>query len=156
MAGKFNPATVESWTGPEGEPLEPLSDEESEARRWEAFLDDIKKRCGLDLYVTITNCRAQSITAEYVDLVPSNDSFAGKLKNPTVINNVTQVARSHFGENTTVRVVSGAAKGEGLTLKGITDGRTAKKKATALADPFVDKAVAGLGGRVTKVSVVED
>jgi DNA polymerase-3 subunit gamma/tau len=62
LAGKPNAAAVEAWTGPEGEPLEPLSEEEAVARRWEAFLDDIKKRYGLDLYVTITNCRATSIT----------------------------------------------------------------------------------------------
>jgi DNA polymerase III subunit gamma/tau len=156
LAGKPNAAAVEAWTGPEGEPLEPLSEEEAIARRWEAFLDDIKKRYGLDLYVTITNCRATSITHENVDLAPINASFVQKLKNPTVLNRVTEVARAHFGENVKVRVVDGSAAVEGVTLQGIQDDRTAKKKQTALSDPFVDKAVGEMGGRVTKVSVVDE
>lgn len=134
----------------------PLSEEEAIARRWEAFLDDIKKSWGLDLYVTITNCRASAITAEFVDIVPISANFAQKLKNPTVMARVTEVARRHFGETTTVRVVDGSAQGEGLSLQGIQDERTARKKATALADPYVDKLVGELGGRVTKVSVLED
>jgi hypothetical protein len=156
MAGKPNASAVEAWTGPEGQPLEPLSEEDAMARRWEAFLDDIKKTGGLDLYVTITNCRAASITPEFVDLAPIGPSFAQKLKNPTVLSNVTQVARRHFGEATTVRLIDGSSEGEGLTLQGIHNDRTARKKQAALADPFVDKLVGDLGGRVTKVSVLED
>jgi hypothetical protein len=156
LAGKPNAAAVEAWTGPEGEPLEPLSEEEAVARRWEAFLDDIKKRYGLDLYVTITNCRATSITPEFVDIAPINASFTQKLRNPTVLNRVTEVARAHFGEKAQVRIVDGSAASEGVTLQGIHDERTAKKKQTALSDPFVDKAVGEMGGRVTKVSVLEE
>ncbi len=156
LAGKPNPAAVESWSGPEGEPIQPLSDEEALARRWEAFLDDIKKIGGLDLYVTITNCRAVSITDEFLDIAPIAASFSQKLKNPTVIANVTRAARLHFGASVAVRVVDASAQKEGLTLQGIQDDRTAKKKQAALSDPFVDKAVADLGGRVTKVSVLED
>ncbi len=156
LAGKPNAAAVEAWTGPEGEPLEPLSAEEATARRWEAFLDDIKKRYGLDLYVTITNCRATSITSENVDLAPINAGFAQKLKNPTVLNRVTEVARTHFGDSVQVRIVDGSSSSEGVTLQGIHDDRTARKKQTALSDPFVDKAVGEMGGRVTKVSVLEE
>jgi DNA polymerase-3 subunit gamma/tau len=156
LAGKPNAAAVEAWTGPEGEPLEPLSEEEAVARRWEAFLDDVKKRYGLDLYVTITNCRATSITPEFVDIAPINASFTQKLRNPTVLNRVTEVARAHFGEKAQVRIVDGSAASEGVTLQGIHDERTAKKKQTALSDPFVDKAVGEMGGRVTKVSVLEE
>jgi len=157
LAGKPNPAAVEAWTGLEGEPTMPLSEEEAIARRWEAFLDDIKKNCGLDLYVTITNCKALAITSEFVDIAPTSASFGQKLKNPTVLGRVTDAARRHFGETTTVRVMdASAAPAEGLTLQGITDDRTARKKATALADPFVDKAVKDLGGRITKISVLEE
>jgi DNA polymerase-3 subunit gamma/tau len=156
LAGKPNAAAVEAWTGPEGEPLEPLSEEEAIARRWETFLDDIKKRYGLDLYVTITNCRATAITPEFVDIAPINQSFAQKLKNPTVLNRVTEVARAHFGESVTVRIVDGSASAEGVTLQGIQDERTAKKKQAAMSDPFVDKAVGEMGGRVTKVNVLEE
>jgi hypothetical protein len=73
-----------------------------------------------------------------------------------VLARVTEVARSHFGEKTTVRVVDASARAEGLSLQGIQDERTAKKTATALADPYVDKVVAELGGRVTKVSILDD
>jgi hypothetical protein len=156
LAGKPNAAAIEAWTGLEGEPLQPLSEEEAIARRWEAFLDDVKKRYGLDLYVTITNCRAASITPEFVDIAPISAGFAQKLRNPTVLMRVTEVARLHFGATTTVRVVDGSAQATGLTLQGIQDDRTARKKATALADPYVDKVVADLGGRVTKISVLED
>ncbi|HXC52963.1 MAG TPA: DNA polymerase III subunit gamma/tau [Candidatus Limnocylindrales bacterium] len=156
LAGKPNAAAVEAWTGPEGEPLEPLSEEEALARRWEAFLDDIKKKGGLDLYVTVTNCKLASITPEHVQIAPISASWAQKLKNPTVLGRVTEVARAHFGENVSVKIVDASAQAEGVTLQGIHDERTAKKKASALADPFVDKAVADLGGRVTKVSVYEE
>lgn len=157
LAGKPNPAAVEAWTGVEGEPLIPLSEEEAAARRWEAFLDDVQKRYGLDLFVTITNCKRLSVTPEFLDIVPISAAFAQKLKNPTVLARVTEVARSHYGETTTVRVIdSASAPVEGITLQGIHDERTARKKASALADPFVDKAVAGLGGRVTKISVLDE
>jgi DNA polymerase-3 subunit gamma/tau len=157
LAGRPNPAAVEAWTGLEGEPTMPLSEEEAVARRWEAFLDDVKKRYGLDLYVTVTNCKASSVTEEFVDLVPSSAAFAQKMKNPTVLARVTEVARGHFGEKVVVRLLDSAAAPEGgITLQGIEDERTARKKASALADPFVDKAVAGLGGRVTKISVLEE
>jgi len=156
LAGKPNDSAVEAWTGPEGEPVEPLSAEEEKARRWEAFLDDVKKLGGLDLYVTITNCRAVSITPEVLEIAPITGGFAAKLKNPTVLAKVTEAARLNFGASTTVRVVDGSEQAEGLTLQGIQDDRTARKKQAALADPYVDKVVADLGGRVTKVSILED
>lgn len=156
MAGKPNAAAIEAWTGPEGEPLEPLSEEEAIARRWEAFLDDVKKAGGLDLYVTVTNCRLVSLTPEFVNLAPTSAGFAQKLKNPSVMSKVTDVARAHFGASVIVKLVDGSVQAEGVTLQGIQDDRTARKKATALADPFVDKLVADLGGRVTKVSVLEE
>lgn len=156
LAGKPNPAAVEAWTGPEHETSTPLSGEEALAHRWEAFLDDVRRRYGLDLYVTLTNCRATRITAEALDLVPTNASLAQKLSNPTVLQRVTEVVRVHFGEAVMVRLVDGSSHTEGLTLQGIVDEKIARKKATALADPLVDKVLADLGGRVTKVSVLDE
>ena len=156
LAGKASPQAVESWSGPEGEPTGPLSDAEAAERRWEAFLDDLKKRYGLDLYVTVTNYRLTSLTDTHLEIEPTSDAFSQKLRNPTVMARVIEVARAHYGQHLDVRLVSGGGASAGLTLQGIQDGRQAKKKATALSDPFVDKLVADFGGRVTKVSLAED
>jgi hypothetical protein len=133
-----------------------LSDADAAERRWETFLDDVKKRYGLDLYVTVTNCRLASLTAKHLDLAPTSETFVRNLRNPTTMARVTEVARAHYGENIDVRLAGESAPAAGLSLQGIQDGRKAKKKATALSDPFVDKLVTDLGGRVTTVSIAED
>jgi len=155
MAG--GPASAnENWTAGEGEPSMPLSEEEAVAHRWEAFLDEVRQRFGLDLYVTLTNAKAVRLTAEELVLSPLNQSFSQKLQNPTVMARVTELARTHFGEQIRVSLVAPGASAGGVTLQGIENERNARKQAEALADPLVDRALSELGGRVTKVSVLDE
>jgi len=156
LAGGPAAGNSEDWTGGEGEPSLPLSEEEAVAQRWEAFLDEVRTRFGLDLYVTLTNCTALRLTAAELVLSPLNPSFAQKLQNPTVMARITELARTHFGADLAVSLVSPSSGAGGLTLQGIEDERTARKRAEALADPLVDRALSELGGRVTKVDVLDE
>ncbi|HYC53596.1 MAG TPA: DNA polymerase III subunit gamma/tau [Candidatus Binatia bacterium] len=156
LAGTRIPAQPEVWDGPEGQPIEPISEEEAAAHRWEAFVNDARARFGLDLYVTLTNCKATRITPTHLDLWPTSSAVRpDKLQNPTVMSRITELARVHFGPDVKV-AISDSGGGEGVSVQRIENERIARKQAEALADPLVGRAVSELGGRVTKVSVLDE
>ncbi|HYB98687.1 MAG TPA: DNA polymerase III subunit gamma/tau [Candidatus Limnocylindrales bacterium] len=156
LAGSRPPAQPEVWDGAEGEPPEPVSDEEAAARRWEAFVNDARTRYGLDLYVTLTNCKATRITPTHLDLWPTSTAVRpDKLQNPTVMSRITELARVHFGPDVKVSITDSGGGGD-VSMQRIENDRIARKRQEALADPLVGRAVSELGGRVTKVSVLDE
>ncbi len=156
LAGASLAGNGEDWTGGEGEPFTPLSEEEAVAQRWEAFLDEVRRRLGLDLYVTLTNTRVLSLTDAELVLSPMSQSFSQKLQNPTVMARITELARTHFGAQLVVSLAAPGAQVGGMSLQGIENERITRKKAEALADPLVGRALTELGGRVMKVSVLDE
>ena len=97
------------------------------------------------------------MSAEELVLRPTLAGFRGKLRNADVLGRVVAVAKEFFDPDVQVRVVQdGESAGEGLTMQGIEQERTAKLRAEAASDPLVRAAVEILGGTIEKISPIED
>jgi DNA polymerase-3 subunit gamma/tau len=126
--------------------------------RWEAFLAKVREACGLDLYVTLTNCEVSQWTDELLELRPALGSFRRKLDNQAAMGRVGEVARAVLGENVQVRIAGEAEtpKNEAISVQKIESNKTTRLEKEALEDPVVRKTLEVLGGKVESISRVDE
>jgi DNA polymerase-3 subunit gamma/tau len=126
--------------------------------RWEAFLAKIREACGLDLYVTLTNCEVSQWTDELLELRPTLGSFRRKLDNQAAMGRVGEVARTVLGENVKVRIAGEGDKPqtEAISVQKIESNKTTRLEKEALEDPVVRKTLEVLGGKVERISRVDE
>ena len=154
------PSTPDAPTGslPKSATTAPTPEDHGET--WESFLNLVREKCGFDLYVALSNCEVVKIGDDSIDICATLPSFRRKIEAPSALERIKQVAVGYFGTEVDVRMVESAgkveSKGDGLTVKTIEDAKTAKLEEEALADPVVQAAVDVLGGRVQKISRLDD
>ncbi len=131
---------------------------DTDEQRWESFLSEIRKACGLDLYVTLTNCEVSQWTDELLELRPTLGSFRRKLDSQAAMGRIGEVARSVLGERIQVRIADEgqARKTEAISVQKIENDKTSRLEKEALEDPLVQKTLDVLGGKVESISRVDD
>lgn len=130
---------------------------------WELFLDAARAALGMNLYVALTNCRVTRMDSEGLTLEPLAEGFAQRLQNTAATKRIAELARNQFGPACELRIgstVAGApaadAGATAVTAQGLEDERTRRKQAEAVEDPLVQEAVRNLGGKVAKISLIDD
>ena len=131
---------------------------DTDEQRWESFLSEIRKACGLDLYVTLTNCEVSQWTEELLELRPTLGSFRRKLDNQAAMGRVGEVARAVLGERIQVRIAGEgqAPKTEAISVQKIENDKTSRLEKEALEDPLVKQTLDVLGGKVESISRVDE
>jgi len=124
---------------PSADPIEGGAMSDTDEQRWESFLSEIRKTCGLDLYVTLTNCEVSQWTEELLELRPTLGSFRRKLDNQAAMGRVGEVARAVLGERIKVRIAGEgqAPKTEAISVQKIENDKTSRLEKEALEDPLV-------------------
>ncbi len=131
------------------------ADDEEAPTPWEAFLERVRQQCGLDLYVTLTNCEVLSLTDTLLELKAVGGAMGATLRNPTVMRRVRELAVEHFGAGMEVRI-SDRASAAGVSVQGLEDDRAARACERAREDPLVRRAVEQHGGKIANISLLED
>ena len=145
------PSPAHASTDPNADP--------SEAGRWEGFLQFVRDEAGFDLYVTLSNCELVRFETERIELRAMLDSFRRRLESSDTLKRLRELANQHFGHAVDVGLAgSGTARGGngGLSAHSIEADRTTKLEERALSDPLVQTAVTVLGGKVGKISRIDD
>jgi len=139
--------------------------------RWEQFLAEIRMHCGFDLYVALSNCDVTSMTDTALELHATIGSFKKKLEATEAMSRILEVASKYFGrdmkisfvESASVAVddVPAAAAASGsdddtISMAKIEAGRKAKLEQDAADDPSVKAALDVLGGRIERISRVDE
>jgi DNA polymerase-3 subunit gamma/tau len=143
---------------PTAAPDPPSATVDSDEARWEGFLAKVREACGLDLYVTLTNCEVSQWTDELLELRPTLGSFRRKLDNQAAMGRVGEVARTVLGENVEVRIAGEGEKPqtEAISVQKIESNKTTRLEKEALEDPLVRKTLEVLGGKVESISRVDE
>ncbi len=149
-----NGASTESGGEFPSEPVPAGGDSEV----WEHLLALVQKRHGIDLYVSLSNCEVIELTQEVVTLNPTLKGYRAKLKDPEVAEKITAVAREAIGPNVVVRLADDVDPGDvpRLSMHKIEEEKGERLKTRAVEDPLVQAAVDVLGGRVEKISPLEE
>lgn len=133
-----------------------------DSHQWEVFLDDARIALEMNLYVALTNCAVTRLDAKHLDLAPLAEGFGRRLDDVGARTKIAELARKHFGADCEVSFGGGAAveakpaADDSVTAQKIEDERTRRKHAEAIEDPLVQEAVRNLGGKVAKISVIDD
>jgi DNA polymerase-3 subunit gamma/tau len=141
---------------------------------WENFLGEVRKHCGFDLYVALSNCDVTRMDDSVLELRVTIGSFKKKLETTGAMSRVLEVANSFFGRAIDIRFTDGAAPAapvatdsdatrsvapddeESISVRKLEAGRRAKLEQDATDDPSVKAALDVLGGRIDRISQVED
>jgi DNA polymerase-3 subunit gamma/tau len=132
--------------------------DQAQTAGWERFLKQIQERGGFDLYVTLSNCEVTELTDKVLEVHPMLASFRRKLEEPAALARIRAVAADCFGADIDVRIGNGEKKPEqqGMSVQSIEEQRQTKMEGEALEDPLVRAALDVLGGKVEKISRLED
>jgi len=136
---------------------------------WESFLGEVRKHCGFDLYVALSNCDVTRMDGAVLELRPTIGSFKKKLETTEAMSRILEVAVSHYGHPIEIRFTEGAAApaasgtraaapadDASISVRKLEEGRRAKLERDAADDPSVKAALDVLGGRIDRISQVDD
>ncbi len=148
------------------------------SEQWESFLGEVRTHCGFDLYVALSNCDVTSMTESVLELRATIISFKKKLEATEAMSRILEVANKYFGRDMEIRFVdapsvrdsrdpndsrdpTAAAPAAGddadtISVAKLEAGRKAKLEQDAADDPSVKAALDVLGGRIDRISRVED
>ncbi len=138
-----------------------VPDGDRDGSEWEAILQEIRERLGFDLYVTLSNCEVTSFGPELLELRPALGSFRRKLEAPNAIERVREIAAERLGSKLVVRLAGDAKavpaeSAETMSVKSLEDDKTSKLEQEAMEDPLVRGAIDVLGGKVEKISRIDE
>jgi hypothetical protein len=126
------------------------------APQWEAFLQFVRDEAGFDLYVTLTNCEVVRLETERIELRAMLDSFRRRLESSDTLGKLRALASRHFEREMTVGVAGATGASGGFSAHSIEADRTTELQERALADPLVRGALDVLGGKVGKISRIDE
>jgi hypothetical protein len=105
------------------------------------------------------------------ELRPTIGSFRKRIEGSEGLKRVRDLASGHFGSKMDIRFVDdtsvkvpadsgdgteAAARDESISVRKLEDGRRAKLEQSAVEDPSVKAALQVLGGRIERISQVDD
>jgi hypothetical protein len=123
---------------------------------WEGFLHFVRNEAGFDLYVTLSNCEVVRLETERIELRALVDGFRRKLDSTETLSRLKELAGRHFGRDVAVGVAGSSGQEGGLSVHSIEAERRTRLEERALSDPLVQTALDVLGGKVGKISRVDD
>ena len=123
---------------------------------WEGFLHYVRDEGGFDLYVTLSNCEVVRLETARIELRAMVDGFKRRLDSSDTLGRVKDLAVRHFGRPVAVTVAGAAGAAGGLSVHSIEAERRTQLEERALADPLVQTALDVLGGKVGKISRVDE
>jgi len=123
---------------------------------WEGFLQFVRDEAGFDLYVTLTNCEVVRLEAERIELRAMLDGFRRRLESQETLSKLRDLASRHFRQNMAVGVAGMAGASGGLSAHSIEAERTVQLEERALSDPLIRGALDVLGGKVGKISRIDE
>ncbi|MFP6625653.1 MAG: DNA polymerase III subunit gamma/tau [Deltaproteobacteria bacterium] len=138
------PATAEDGSG--------------ENAQWERVLDAVRKRLGVNVYVTLSNCEfVYSDQDQLVQLRPLSSNFSQVLDVAETIEALKEIVAEQFGAGTGLEVISHTkTASNGVSMHDIEKQRAAKMKEETLKDPLVSEALDVLGGKIDSISPLDD
>lgn len=130
----------------------------SDADRWEAFLTAAQRSAGIELYVALSNCEVLSIGDHGLRIHPTLSTFRDKIAQPETAARLQAAVTEFFGADAKLEVLHDKPleEGPGMTLSAIDAERDAKIREDAANDPLVREAIDRLGGRIEKITRLED
>ena len=138
---------------------EPGLAEDGPAGEWERFLDFVRGRGELDLYVTLANCEVRNLDGDKWFLRPIVGGFRDKLGDRKALERLAELASECSGRTIEVGVEDGngsTGRGPGVSAHAIERGHRARVERAALSDPVVQAALTVLGGKVGKIARLDD
>ncbi len=141
-------------------PVEPTATEASTddpAAAWAEFLETVGDSAGLKVCTTLSNCEMLAMSPTSITLRPISSSRHA-LQDPQELARVRQAIRDRFGANVDVKIVhvSDAPAGRGISGHTIEEERQARLERETMADPAVQLVVEEMGGKVSRISRLED
>ncbi|RMF21598.1 MAG: DNA polymerase III subunit gamma/tau [Deltaproteobacteria bacterium] len=130
--------------------------ESSGAGQWERFLDFVRSRGELDLYVTLANCEVRDPEGDQWVLRPIVAGFRSKFGDSAALKRLAELASECTGRRIEVRLDDGNGDGTGISAHAIERGHKARVERAALSDPVVQAALTVLGGKVGKIARLDD
>lgn len=146
---------------PESEASSSAPDGDRDGSQWEAILQEIGERLGFDLYVTLSNCEVISFGPELLELRPALGSFRRKLEAPNALERIREVASERLGNDVVVRLAGDQQSAaneaaETMSVRSLEDDKTLRLEREAMEDPVVRGAIDVLGGKVEKISRIDE
>jgi DNA polymerase-3 subunit gamma/tau len=149
------PAQVRDAREGEGEAADAGAPHHDSAQ-WEGFLAFVRDEGGFDLYVTLSNCEVVRLELARIELRAMVDGFKRRLDSAETLGRITELARRHFDRDVAVAVAGQAGTTGGLSVHSIEADKRTRLEERALADPLVQTALDVLGGKVGRISRVDE
>jgi DNA polymerase-3 subunit gamma/tau len=127
-----------------------------DSAQWEGFLAFVRDEGGFDLYVTLSNCEVVRFELARIELRAMVDGFKRRLDSSETLGRITELARRHFERDVVVGVEGQSGTTGGLSVHSIEADKRTRLEERALADPLVQTALDVLGGKVGRISRVDD
>jgi hypothetical protein len=134
----------------------PAAASSHDSAQWEGFLAFVRDEGGFDLYVTLSNCEVVRLELARIELRAMIDGFKRRLDSSETLGRITDLARRHFERDVVVAVAGQAGATGGLSVHSIEADKRTRLEERALADPLVQTALDVLGGKVGKISRVDE